>query len=135
MPRQRKAEIKLPKSEESLAQIRRLVNLVATQMVIGRIEKLAWTEKQKAIWVLSSGEFTRKQLAQKSGAHLNTVKSFIEEAMTYGLLEEEKARGGHPRRVIDYVPSEWKSYIKKGKAIRESEKMETTQVKLDEKQG
>ena len=94
-----------------------------------------WTEKQKAIWVLCSGNLTRKQLAQKSGVHLNTVKPFVEEAITYGLLEEEKARGGHPKRVINYVPSEWKSYIKKGKATRESEEKETTQVKPDEKQG
>ena len=109
----------LPKPEESLVEIRKLVNIVATQMAIDRIGKLASTEKQKTIWVLCSGKLTRKQLAQKSGTHLNTVKAFVEEAMTYGLLEEEKAKGGHPKRVIDYVPSEWRAYTKKKKQAEE----------------
>jgi hypothetical protein len=122
MAKKKKKEKVLPKPKESLVEIRKLINIVATQAALERIEKLNWTEKQKAIWFLCSGKLTRKQLAQKSGAHLNTVKAFVEEAMTYGLLEEEKAKGGHPKRVIDYVPSKWKSYVKKGKAVIESEK-------------
>jgi len=133
MARKRQNKPILPKSEESLVEIRKLVNIVATQMALDRIEKSAWRERQKAIWFLCSGKWTRKQLAQKSGAHLNTVKAFVEEAMTYGLLEEEKAKGGHPKRVIDYAPSEWKAYIKKGKA--EKEKPEQTQAISNEKQG
>jgi hypothetical protein len=50
--------------------------------------------------------------------HLNTVKSFVEEAMNHGLLEEEKEKGGHPKRVIDYAPLEWKAYIKKKRLRR-----------------
>jgi hypothetical protein len=115
----------LPKPEESLVEIKKLINIVAIQTAVERIEKLVWTEKKKAIWVLCDGKLTRKQLAQKSGVHLNTVKPFVEEAMTYGLLEEEKARGGHPKRVVDYAPSEWKSYIKKKEVVNKSEKAET----------
>jgi len=133
MARKRQNKPILPKSEESLVEIRKLVNIVATQMALDRIEKSAWTERQKVIWFLCSGKLTRKQLAQKSGAHLNTVKAFVEKAMTYGLLEEEKAKGGHPKRVIDYAPSEWKAYIKKGKV--EKEKPEQTQAISNEKQG
>lgn len=66
---------------------------------------------------------------------MNTVKAFVEEAMTFGLLEEEKAKGGHPKRVIDYAPSEWKSYIKREEPVREPEKTELPQTKPDEKQG
>jgi hypothetical protein len=135
MAKKRQNKPVLPKTEESLVEIRKLVNIVATQTALDRIEKSDWTEKQKAIWFLCSGKLTRKQLAQKSGVHLNTVKAFVEEAMTYGLLEEEKARGGHPKRVIDYAPSEWKSYIKKEKTVRESEKTETPEAKPDEEQG
>ena len=123
----------LPKPEESLVEIKKLINIVAIQTAVERIEKLDWTEKQKAIWVLCDGKLTRKQLAQESGVHLNTVKSFVEEAMTYGLLEEEKARGGHPKRVVDYAPSEWKSYIKEKEVVNKSEKVETP--KPEEKQG
>jgi transposase len=134
MTKKRQNKPLLPKPGESLVEIKKLVNIVATQIAFDRIEKSDWTEKQKAIWFLCSGKLTRKQLAQKSGVHLNTVKAFVEEAMTYGLLEEEKAKGGHPKRVIDYAPSEWKSYIKKKKAVKESEKTETTEAKQDEKQ-
>jgi hypothetical protein len=117
MPKKKKAKIELPKPEESLFEIRKLINIVATQTAIERISKIATTEKQKAIWALCSGRFNRKQLALKSGVHLNTVKSFVQEAMTYGLLEEEKAKGGNPKRVIDYVPTEWKGYVNKAKRM------------------
>jgi len=130
MAKKRKIKPVLPKPEESLGEIRKLINIIATGSAIDRIEKLEWTEKQKTIWFLCSGKLTRKQLAQKSGVHLNTVKAFVEEAMIYGLLEEEKAKGGHPKRVIDYAPSKWKSYIKKENVLGESEK-----TKSDEKQG
>ena len=113
MPRKKPKTKEFPKPEESLAEIKKLTNFLAIQTAIEHIEKLHWTEKQKGIWVLCNGDLTRKQLAQKSGVHLNTVKPFVEEAMTYGLLEEEKEKGGHPKRIVDYVPSEWKSYIKK----------------------
>ena len=122
MAKKRQIKLLLPKPEESLGEIRKLVNIIATGTAIDRIEKLAWTEKQKAIWFLCSGKLTRKQLAQKSGVHLNTVKAFVEEATTYRLLEEEKAKGGHPKRVIDYAPSKWKSYIQKENVVGESEK-------------
>jgi hypothetical protein len=135
MAKKTKKKTVLPKPEESLVELRKLINIVATQTALDRIEKSNWTEKQKAIWFLCSGKLTRKQLAQKSGLHLNTVKAFVEEAMTYGLLEEEKAKGGHPIRVIDYAPSEWKSYIKKEEPEREPEKTELPQTKPDEKQG
>jgi hypothetical protein len=129
MPK-KKAKIKMLKSEEVLVEIKKLVNIIATQMALDRIKELAWTETQKAIWFLCSGKLTRKQLAEKSGTHLNTVKAFVEEAMTYGLLEEEKAKGGHPKRVIDYAPSEWKAYIKKRV---QKEKPEQTQAMSNEK--
>jgi hypothetical protein len=124
-----------PKPEQSLVEINKLVNFIATQIGVQSIEKLNWTEKQKAVWVLCSGKLTREQLAQKSGVHLNTVKSFVEKAMIYGLLEEEKSKGGHPKRVIDYVPLEWKNYIKKEKVVREAEKTEVVQAKPEESKG
>jgi len=124
MPRAKSKTNKFPNAEESLFEIRKLLNITAIQVALDCIEKLEWTEKQKAIWVLCDGKLTRKQLAQKSGVHLNTVMAFVEEAMTYGLLEEEKAKGGHPKRVIDYAPSEWKNYITK-KVVSKPEKSET----------
>jgi hypothetical protein len=135
MAKKRQNKKIVPKSEESLVEIRKLVNLIATGTAIDRIEKLNWTEKQKAIWYLCSGKLTRKQLAQKSGVHLNTVKAFVEEAMTYGLLEEEKEKGGHPKRVIDYAPAKWKSYIKKENIVAESEKQGNIENKDKQNNG
>lgn len=131
MPKNTNARIVVPKPEESLAEIRKLVNFIATQKAIDLIEKLAWTEKQKAIWFLCSGDSTRKQLAQKSGAHPNTVNPFIDEILTHGLVEEEKAKGGHPKRVVDYAPSEWKNYIKKKRVVKNPKKPEPNQIKSE----
>jgi hypothetical protein len=133
MPREGSNGSKFPNADESLFEIRKLLRITAIQGALDRIEKLEWTEKQKAIWVLCDGKMTRKQLAQKSGAHLNTVKAFVEEAMIYGLLEEEKAKGGHPKRVIDYAPSEWKSYVRKKEDTGKAKKAETS--KREENQG
>lgn len=131
----RKIKPVFPTQEESLVEIRKLVNIIATETALDRIDKLDWTDRQKGIWFLCTGKLTRKQLAQKSGVHLNTVKAFVEEAMTYGLLEEEKEKGGHPKRVIDYAPSEWKSYIKKEEKVKEPEKAELPRTEPDENKG
>jgi transposase len=133
MPKKKDKKTVLPKPEEILLEIRKLLKISAIQTALDLIEKLNWTERQKAIWYLCSGKLTRQQLAQKSGTHLNTVNAFVEEAMTYGLLEEEKAKGGHPKRVIDYAPSEWRAFIKKEKV--EKERTEQAVIKPNEKQG
>jgi len=135
MAKKKNKKTVLPKSEESLTEIRKLVNFIATQMAVDLIEKLAWTEKQKAIWFLCSGDLTRKQLAQESGAHPNTVNPFIDEILTRGLVEEEKARGGHPKRVIDYAPSEWKNYVKKKRVVKNPKKPEQDQMKNEATQN
>jgi predicted transcriptional regulator len=51
---------------------------------------------------------TREQIATKTKIPKRTVSYFIDECMNFGLLEEESGKGGHPKRVIDYVPEEWK---------------------------
>lgn len=108
--------------EESLMELKKLTKIIATPIAIEQLEKLALTDERKAIWVLCSGKLTRKQISSESGVSLRTTTVFIDMAITYGLLEEEKGKGGHPKRVVDYVPADWKKLVKgKKKPSKEQE--------------
>ena len=111
-------------AEESLLEIKKYAKIIASNVAIQQVEKLASSDERKAIWALCSGKLTREELAKKSGVHLNTVKSFVEIAMTCGILEEEKGKGGHPKRVVDHIPSEWKEKVKKEAIPSEEQKPE-----------
>lgn len=114
MKKKRKNKITVTKNlKESLLELKKLIKIIAAPIAIQQIENLASTDERKAIWVLCSGKLTRDQILTKSGISLRTVTTFIELAKTYGLLEEEKEKGGHPKRVIDYVPSKWKKIRRK----------------------
>jgi transposase len=102
-------------SEEALHEISKFVKLIAGYVGVQQVEKLVTTDERKAIWFLCSGHLTREQIALESGVSLRTVTTFIDMAKTYGLVEEEKDKGGHAKRVIDYCPSEWKACIKEKK--------------------
>lgn len=108
MARKKKAKAKPPKTEESLSQISKYAKLVAGSVVIELAKKIASTDDRKIIWVFCEGKLTREQIATKTKIPKRTVSYFIDECMNFGLLEEESGKGGHPKRVIDYVPEEWK---------------------------
>jgi hypothetical protein len=116
------------KPNEASSELVKLTRIIAVPIAIEQIEKLASSDERKKIWVLCSGKLTREQISSKSGVSLRTTTAFIDSAMTYGLLEEEKGKGGHPRRLIDYIPSDWKKLAKKKKQPeekREKEKVST----------
>lgn len=115
--------------EDSWAELGKLTRIIAVPIAMEQLENLANSDERRAIWVLCSGKLTREQISKKSGIHLSTVKSFVGMAMTYGLLEEEKGKGGHPKRIIDHVPSNWKKLVKKKKPQKEKkpEKKKETQ--------
>lgn len=119
--KKRKRKTAKENQEDSWAELKKLTRIIAVPIAIEQLEDLANSDERRAIWVLCSGKLTREQISKKSGIHLNTVKSFVGMAMTYGLLEEEKGEGGHPKRVIDYVPSNWKKLVKKKKPRKEQE--------------
>lgn len=108
MAKQKKAKTNLPKTEESLFQISKYAKLVAGSVVMELAKKIASTDDRKTIWVFCEGKLTREQIATKTKIPKRTVSYFIDECMNFGLLEEESGKGGHPKRVIDYVPEEWK---------------------------
>ena len=108
-------------TEKDLHEIKSYAKLVAGYVATGQIEKLVSTNERKAIWFLCSGKLTREKIVSESGISLRTVTTFIDMAKTLGLLEEEKEKGGHARRVIDYAPSEWKEFVKTKKKPSEPE--------------
>jgi hypothetical protein len=113
--------------EDSWAELTKLTRIVAVPIAIEQLEDLANSDERKAIWVLCSGRLTRDQISKKSGVSLKTVTTFVDLAMTYGLLEEEKGKGGHPRRVIDHIPSNWKSIGKRKKPPKEQKQEASAQ--------
>jgi hypothetical protein len=99
--------------EDTLQEIKNYAKLIAGYVATRQIERLVHTDERKAIWFLCSGKLSREGVALESGVSLRTVTTFIDMAKACGLLKEEKGKGGHPKRVIDYCPPEWKEYIKK----------------------
>lgn len=108
MPEKKSAKPELPKAEDSLLQISKFMKLVASSAAISLAEKIVSTVDREVIWFLCEGELTREQIASKSGTKIRTVSDFIDRCKNIGLLEEEKEKSGHPKRVIDYVADEWK---------------------------
>lgn len=123
MPRKKKAEAKILTSEESLSQISKYAKLMAGSVVVELAKKMVSTDDRKIVWVLCDGKLTRDQLATKTEIPIRTVSYFIDECMNFGLLEEESGKGGHPNRVIDYVPQEWKKITRKKTKLPEQSEM------------
>jgi hypothetical protein len=99
--------------DKELTEIKNFVKIIATQITVNELKEFASTDKQKAIWVLCDGKLKREEIASKVGVTGRAVSYFIENCKIYGLIEEEKEKGGHPKRVINYVPSSWKKLVKK----------------------
>jgi len=112
--------------EDRLSQIEKYTRVVAAQYAVRRIMKLASTPERKTIWAYCSGKLTREEISSKTGIVLRTVSHFIDLCKTFGLVEEEKEKGGHPKRVIDYVPSGWKKTTKGEKQAKETKTEITT---------
>jgi hypothetical protein len=132
MPRAKKVKAKLPKPEESLFQISKYAKLVAGSVVMELAKKIASTEDRKVIWVFCEGELTREQIATKTKIPKRTVSYFIDECMNFGLLEEESGKGGHPKRVIDYVPEDWKRITREKLKLPPQETEQQTATKSDQ---
>ncbi len=102
-----------------------MVKITAGYFAMQQMDKIISTDERKAIWYVCTGKLTREEIVRKSGVSMRTVVTFIDTAKTLGLLEEEKEKGGHPRRVIDYTPPEWKKLLKPKKKPAEGKKEET----------
>lgn len=99
--------------EAKLSQISRMQAVIGASAGITLIEKLASTDDRKTIWAYCDGNLTREGITSETGIKLRTVAAFVSICKAYGLIEEEKEKGGHPKRVIDHVPDGWKTAGKK----------------------
>jgi len=112
MPKKKKAQINTSKVEESLLQISKFAKLIAGSVIMEQAKKIASTGERKIIWVFCEGKLTREQISTKTKIPKRTVSYFIDECKNLGLIEEEKEKGGRPKRVIDYVPEDWKRLVR-----------------------
>ena len=128
MPRKKKTGVKIPTSEESLFQISKYAKLMAGSVVVELAKKMVSTDDRKTVWVFCDGKLTREQIASKTEIPIRTVSYFIDECMNFGLLEEESGKGGHPKRVIDYVPQEWKKITRKKTKLPEQPELKGENV-------
>ena len=108
----------LKKLDAKLSQIQKFSKISATAEVVKLVDKLAFNDQRKLLWVNCDGTRTRTEIENNTGVSHPTTVDFIDECIKLGLVEEEKQKGGHPKRIIDYVPDEWKR-INSSRAIKE----------------
>jgi predicted transcriptional regulator len=108
MPRKKPETKEFPKLEESLFEMMKYLKLIAGSVVEQQAKKLVSTKDRQVIWVLCDGELNREEIASKSKIKKRTVDNFIDECKSLGLIEEEQEKGGHPKRVLDYIDVGWK---------------------------
>lgn len=113
MPKKKAKTKESPKSEESLFEMTKYLKLVAGSVVTQQAKKLVSTKDRQVIWVLCDGKSNREEIASKSKIKKRTVDNFIDECKSFGLIEEEQEKGGHPKRVMDYIDDEWKQTARK----------------------
>ena len=101
-------ESKIPQEiYQELLEIRKFIRIIAYPAALEQIRKLASTNERKIVWVHCTGGLTRDEISRKTGVKKRALDLFLEACEEAGLIEEEKKKGGHPKRVIDYVPDEW----------------------------
>jgi hypothetical protein len=108
MSRKKGKKKEFPKTEESLFEMTKYLKLIAGSVAIQQAEKWVSTKDREVIWVLCDGKLNREEIASKSRIKKRTVDYFVDGCKSIGLIEEEQEKGGHPKRVIDYVADEWK---------------------------
>jgi transposase len=123
MPR-KKSKSEFTKAEESLFEIGKYLKLIAGSVVEQQAKKIVSTKDRHVIWILCDGKLNREEIACKSKIKKRTVDNFIDECKSMGLVEEEQEKGGHPRRVVDYIDDEWKETARA--------RLKRTEVKADQ---
>ena len=127
MPRKKPKTKEFPKPEDSLFEMTKYLKLIAGSVVTQQAKKLVSTKDRQVIWVLCDGKLNREEIASKSKIKKRTVDNFIDECKSIGLIDEEQEKGGHPRRVIDYIDDEWKETTRdKLKTTQPTETPQTT---------
>ena len=73
------------------------------------LEKIASTPERKKMWILCNGAISTSEIAKKVGVSTRAVQYFIRDAQRLELIRVDKR--GFPRRIIDWIPSEWQKLV------------------------
>lgn len=92
--------------DESLAFIRKILEIQARPALIKELEAFASTAERRKMWILCDGELSNEEIAKKVGSTLRAVQYFVKDGRSAGLVV--MARRGFPKRAIDLVPKYWK---------------------------
>lgn len=123
--------VEIRSMHKELSQVSKFVKVNASAQVAKLIETVAFTPERKRIWVQCDGTRTRGEIEKDADvAHL-TASDFLDECVRLGLVEEEKKKGGHPRRIIDYAPRDWEKMTKPLKEEPKTEASVTPQVSVN----
>ncbi len=85
--------------------VRRLLEFIARSELKKSIELVATTEERRKVYCLLDGFSSTEQIAQKAGVSQRSVQLAVKDLTNAGLVTAEKR--GFPKRIFDYVPSEW----------------------------
>jgi DNA-binding transcriptional ArsR family regulator len=85
--------------------VRRLLEFIARSELKKSIEMVVTTEERRKVYCLLDGLASTEQIAQKAGVSQRAVQLEVKDLTNAGLIVTEKR--GFPKRIFDYIPSEW----------------------------
>ena len=89
-----------------LVNVRHLLEIAIRGELKKEIERVVTTDERRRIYVLLDGFSSTEQIAQRAGVSQRSVQLLVKELVDAGLVVME--RRGYPKRVFDYIPSEWR---------------------------
>lgn len=98
--------ILLEKIYEELSNVRHLLEMLLRSELTQNIEAVATTSERRKIYALLDGFSSTEEIAQKAHVSQRTVQAVVKDFSDAGLAVA--FRRGYPKRVFDYVPSEWR---------------------------
>lgn len=96
----------LEKIYEELSNVRHLLEMLLRNQLTQSIESVATTSERRKIYALLDGFSNTEEIAQKANVSQRTVQAIVKDLSDAGLVVAE--RRGYPKRVFNYIPSEWR---------------------------
>ncbi len=96
----------LLKIAEEMANVRRLLEILARDALRKELGAIATTPERRRIYALCDGMNTNEDIAKKSGLSLRAVQDVVKKLVELDFLTMVKR--GLAKRRFDWVPSEWR---------------------------
>jgi DNA-binding MarR family transcriptional regulator len=98
--------ILLEKLLEEIITMRKLLEIVISDKLKTKLEEVATTSERKRIYALCDGLTSTDEIAQKVGVSQRAVQDVVKRFVERDLISV--SRRGYPRRLFEWIPSEWK---------------------------